>query len=302
MDVTWVDGGTELLVYESSVAQRRILSSILSDADYRPTLVSSSEEALREIETGRYGVFISNLEHADVPGLELFWNLKANPNTKSIYTIAITASEGNRALIAALDSGADDFLRKPFDMAELKARLRVATRSVQMQQDLSRLALTDALTGIANRRAFLDQLNREIACSERTGRALCVAMVDIDHFKRVNDTYGHGTGDKVIRKTADRMVNHLRANDRVGRLGGEEFGIILPDTMPDDAMPALNRLREDIGASSMRTETDEALQVTVSMGLAVHRGMETADAVLSRADEALYEAKETGRNRVCLAF
>lgn len=301
MDVTWIEGGNELLVYESSVAQRRILETTLAGADYATRFVSSSDEAQRELETGRYGVFISNLEHADVPGLEMFWNLKADPATKSIYTIAITASEGNKALIAALDSGADDFLRKPFDDAELKARLRVAIRSVQMQQDLSRLALTDALTGIANRRAILDQLRREIASRNRTGRALTVVMLDIDHFKRVNDTYGHGVGDQVIKETANLMVSHLRANDRVGRLGGEEFGIILPDTTAENAMLTLERLGRKQAALAFHSETGETFHATISIGVAEHQRAEDADAVLSRADAALYEAKETGRNRVCLA-
>ncbi len=290
---------TRLLVYESSGVQRKIISNILDTAGYLPHMVASGEEALAEAASGEYSIFISSLEHSDISGLELFWRIKADPQTRNMFTIAVTAHDDKRAFVEALDSGADDFLRKPVAEPELKARLRVANRTVQLQNDLLNLALTDVLTGIANRRAFMDRLNAEVARAIRHSTALCVAMVDIDHFKKVNDTYGHATGDIVIKTIAETLSDGLREVDTVGRLGGEEFATILPDSRLEDGMKTCDRLRQSIEDCVMQTEEDAALQVTASLGLVEYaRSDQSADTLLSLADEALYKSKEGGRNRV----
>ncbi len=293
---------TRLLVYESSGVQRKIISNILDNAGYLPHLATSGEEALAEAASGDYSVFISSLEHSDISGLELFWRIKSDEQTRNIFTIAVTAHDDKRAFVEALDSGADDFLRKPVAEPELKARLRVANRTVQLQQNLLNLALTDALTGIPNRRAFMDRLNAEVARAVRHSSALCVAMVDIDHFKKVNDTYGHATGDIVIKAIAETLSSGLREVDTVGRLGGEEFAIMLPDCKREDAMKTCDRLRQSIEDCVMQTEEGKPLQVTASMGLVEFaKSDQTADMLLSLADEALYTSKESGRNRVTSA-
>ncbi len=293
---------TRLLVYESSGVQRKIIRSILDNAGYLPHMATSGEEALAEAASGDYSIFISSLEHSGLSGLELFWRIKSDPQTRNMFTIAVTAHDDKRAFVEALDSGADDFLRKPVAEPELKARLRVADRTVQLQKDLLCLAMTDVLTGIPNRRAFMDRLRAEVARAVRHSTALCVAMVDIDHFKSVNDTYGHATGDVVIRSVANALSDAVRDSDIVGRLGGEEFAVILPDSRLEDATQTCERLRQSIENTTVSTDEGKPLSVTASLGLVEYtKSDQTADTLLNLADEALYESKQNGRNRLTVA-
>ncbi len=292
----------KVLVYESSTVQRHILETMLKKAGHVAQLVQSAEEALREARTGEYGIFISNIEHKDISALELFWHLKADEETCGVYCIAVTAGEGKRTVAEALDSGADDFLRKPYEAMELIARVRAASRTVQLQRKLTRLALTDALTGIANRRAFMERLDAEVMRAHRHGGTLSVIMLDIDHFKRVNDTYGHAAGDVVIRDTVARMGNGVRKSDLLGRLGGEEFAVFLPETGMDNAAVLADHLRRDVDKEEFPIAEGCALHVTVSLGVAEwNAGDKSAEDILNRADLALYRSKETGRNRVSRA-
>lgn len=170
----------------------------------------------------------------------------------------------------------------------------------RMHARLTRLSHTDGLTGLANRRRFMEVLHAEVARRRRTGRPLCVALLDIDHFKLVNDRHGHLTGDVVLRELAAVLMASVRApSDLPARLGGEEFALILPDTGQDEAMAVCERLREQVAAKVFQDEATR-LHVTVSMGLLEVRE-EDVDRVLGRVDQALYRAKETGRNRVCIA-
>lgn len=296
-----------VLVYESSPVQRRILEAMLKLAGYSIHSVYTSDDALREVRTGAYGIFISNIEHNDMSGLELFWHLKADEDTSStycpgIYCIAVTAGEKSRTVAEALDSGADDFIRKPYEEVELNARVRAASRTVQLQRKLTRLALTDALTGIANRRAFMDRLEAEVSRARRHGNALSVIMADIDHFKRVNDTHGHGAGDVVICDTVARMGTRIRRSDMLGRLGGEEFAVLLPETDAPAAMALAEQLRRAVDAETFQVAEGCALPVSISLGVAQWTADDkSAEELLSRADQALYQSKETGRNRVSCA-
>ena len=170
----------------------------------------------------------------------------------------------------------------------------------RMHARLTRLSHTDGLTGLANRRRFMEVLHAELARHRRTGRPLCVALLDIDHFKQVNDRHGHLTGDVVLRELAALLMASVRApSDLPARLGGEEFALILPDTDQDEAMAVCERLREQVAAKVFQ-DGATLLRVTVSMGLLEVRE-EGVDRVLGRVDQALYRAKETGRNRVCIA-
>ena len=296
------DGDVQVLVYESSSVQRRILKSSLKEAGHAAHFVQSAREALEAARSNDFGIFISNIEHKDLSGLELFWDLKAEEETCGIYCIAVTAAGESRALVEALDSGADDILRKPYDEMELSARLRAASRTVQLQQKLTRLALTDALTGVANRRAFMERLDGEVARAKRHGGTLSVVMLDIDHFKRVNDTYGHAAGDIVICKTVDQISTGIRQSDLVGRLGGEEFAVFLPETDAKSAAVLAEHMRKALDECTISVAQDCDLHVNASLGVAEWTPRDTsAHELLCRADEALYHSKETGRNRVTCA-
>lgn len=291
-----------VLVYEESQVQSQIIRSGLDSAGYAATFATSADDALKAAMSGQYSIFLSNIEHRDLSGMELFWRLKSEEETRGIYCIAAASSELLETTIEALDCGADDLLRKPYQPMELHARLRVASRTVALQREMLRTALTDALTQIANRRAFMDGLDREVARAKRHGSTLSVVMVDIDHFKQVNDTYGHAAGDRVICATAATLGSQFRKSDFVGRVGGEEFAVYLTGTASDMAVSLAERTRRALTETQISVTDDCALQVTASLGVAELSPDDlTADDVLQRADKALYGAKEAGRNRVSAA-
>ncbi len=243
----------------------------------------------------------------EMDGTEFLNHFRDIEGLRDIPVVVITAAEQKEALYSALEAGANDFLRKPVDDVELIARannmLQLRERQLELAEANERLlvlATTDSLTGLANRRHFLEKLQDEISRSQRYGRPFSVAMVDADHFKSVNDTYGHDIGDRVLQCLSGLMAGEARDVDCVGRLGGEEFAILLPETSLEGGQVFCERLLEKIRAVEVDTGA-EPLRFTVSIGLTeVCRGETKTDVILNRADEALYEAKEAGRDRVVL--
>lgn len=211
-----------------------------------------------------------------------------------IYVLLMSSNFGAQQLIDALDSGADDFVRKPPVPEELYARLRAAERVIGMQRELMRLATTDPLTGLLNRRAFFEQAQE--CCSSRLANVSSI-MLDIDHFKSINDTYGHAAGDDTIRRVADVVTTHSKF---AGRLGGEELAILLEDTSLAAAVEVAELIRSRIQQLRVRAP-DGIITLTASLGVSERRPGETIDELLKRADLALYAAKQTGRNRVVAA-
>jgi two-component system cell cycle response regulator len=293
-----------VLICESSQVQLRILTRAVEDAGYVVQTASNAEDALAILSLMPSDIFLTGIELGQINGLEVCWSLKANPETESIYTIVITASGDERRLEESLDAGADDFIRKPVNMTELRARLRSASRLVRVQKQFRQLAETDSLTGAANRRAFMQYLEMETENARRHEIPVSVVMVDLDHFKSVNDTYGHAIGDKVLIETVKTLQSCLRDRDMLGRLGGEEFAVVLHKTDLDCAGDAAERLRSAIEALKIESDDGRAIPVTASLGVTTaqsHIGLDTPDSLLQVADEALYEAKNTGRNRVVVA-
>ncbi len=243
----------------------------------------------------------------EMDGTEFLNHFRNIEGLRDIPVVVITAAEQKEALYSALEAGANDFLRKPVDDLELIARannmLQLRARQLELAEANERLlvlATTDSLTGLANRRHFLEKLQEEIARSQRYGRPFSVAMVDADHFKSVNDTYGHDVGDRVLQRLSNLMTGAARDVDCVGRLGGEEFAILLPETNVQGGKVFCERLLSDIRSAEVDTGADP-LRFTVSIGLTeVCQGEAKTDVILNRADEALYEAKESGRDRVVL--
>ena len=225
---------------------------------------------------------------------------------KYIYLLLLTSRDENDNMVAGLEAGADDYFSKPFKPLELKARLTVGTRILALQNELiaSREAMRvqatrDSLTGVLNRRAILEVLARELHRSNRERRPVTVILTDLDHFKRINDGFGHLAGDAVLSQAAQRLVSATRPYDMVGRYGGEEFIIVLPNCDEPGALRCGERLRELLAREPVPYGAD-AIPVTGSFGAAVHLGHGPIDSavLLNSADQALYRAKAGGRNRV----
>jgi len=237
-------------------------------------------------------------------GVELCRRLRHRPETEPYtYTILLTAKSQKQEMLEAMDAGADDFLAKPFDPPELKARLLVGKRIVELQQKLVSAndalhyaANHDFLTRLWNRAAVIAFLQREVARSLREGSALGVILVDVDHFKKVNDELGHETGDYVLQEIAKRFSASLREYDGVGRYGGEEFLLVMPGCDLATTIRRANLIRELISSTPIRTPL-KLTTVTVSMGVAAAEPTTNSESLLRRADLALYQAKRNGRNR-----
>jgi two-component system cell cycle response regulator len=225
------------------------------------------------------------------------------------YILLLTAKDAKESVVEGLESGADDYLTKPFNPQELKARLRVGLRLLDLEDNLVQAreamrfkATHDTLTGVWNRGAILETLDKEVWRSRRERLSLAVLIADLDHFKSVNDTYGHLVGDEVLREATRRMQTNVRPYDAVGRYGGEEFLILLPGCNGSDARVKAEELREALLQESIETPAG-TLKVTMSIG-GVATGdwpEENANQILQMADLALYRAKEEGRNRTVMA-
>ena len=242
-------------------------------------------------------------------GIEICRRIRSRPSEPYIYIVLLTAKVRKEDAVAGLDAGADDYLSKPFDPAELQARLRAGRRILDLQEallaareKLQYQATHDSLTGLLNRAATLDALRHELERADRQNFVLSMVLADIDHFKQVNDTYGHAIGDAVLCEAAHRMRSTVRAYDTVGRYGGEEFLFIMPGCDGTDAVGRADRIR--LGITERPIELSSAtISFTLSMGVVVRESGAPGglDALIQDADAALYQAKILGRDRVVLA-
>jgi len=269
---------------------------------------------VREVETAQAAVDACRDRPPDVvlvdvelcrdDGLDLLASLKSDPDAyRSAVVLLERPTLDLDAAVTALRGGAQDFLVEPVSDAELVARVDAAGRTKVLQEELvvqserlEALLFEDPLTKLSNRRFILTQMAAAVSAARRHGRPLSIAMVDIDHFKDVNDAHGHAAGDRVLAAVANAMREYLRAEDQLGRLGGEEFLALLPDADGDAARAAAEKLRSEVATLAVEHE-GRRLSVTISAGWAAWEG-EGPEELLRRADEALYEAKRAGRDRV----
>jgi diguanylate cyclase (GGDEF)-like protein len=232
-------------------------------------------------------------------GVEICRRLRQDAKRPYQYLIMLTAKDEMEDLVESMESGADDYLRKPFDERELRARLHAGERILALQDELRARATFDELTGLLNRATIFERLQRELTLAARTGAPVSIIMADLDDFKRVNDTHGHPVGDEVLREASLRMAARMRSYDDLGRYGGEEFLGVLPGCPSVSAVAVAERMRDSVGKSPISTAAG-AIDLTVSVGVATADTTQpvAADALIAAADEALYRAKRAGRNRV----
>jgi diguanylate cyclase (GGDEF)-like protein len=297
----------KILVAEDDLVTRRMLEAYLVKWGYEVVVVADGQQAwqiLQQENAPRLALLDWMMPEMD--GMSICREARRLNLQPYIYLILLTARKYQEDVIAGLEAGADEYLTKPFDPYELKARLRTGARIVELQDSLIQArealrdqAMHDALTQLFNRRATMDILAAELSRASRDLKPLTVMMVDIDHFKSVNDRFGHPAGDAVLCEVASRLRSSMRAYDTVGRFGGEEFLVVAPGCDSTPCRAQAERLREVI-CSQPITVKDLSINVTVSVGAVTARDPRPQDleALLSVADKALYLAKERGRNRV----
>ncbi len=236
-------------------------------------------------------------------GFALCRTLKEDPRTAHVPIIFLTGTSDMENKVAGLDLGATDYVTKPFDAAELCARVRSALRNKRCVDLLAAKAQLDALTGMWNRGYFNQRLSDELAATRRYGRKVTLIMLDIDHFKRINDEHGHPVGDRVLVAVGEVLSSSVRTADAPCRYGGEEFAIILSETDLAGAMTVCERIQERLALLEVKTR-DSKLTVTASIGVVssecLERAANTPERLIESADDALYRAKQSGRNRTCV--
>jgi two-component system, cell cycle response regulator len=301
-----------VLVAEDDPLFRRILERWFEQWDYRVTAVDNGVDAW-EVMQGENAPQLAVLDWMmpGMEGIELCRRIRSRDQGPYRYVLLLTAKDDKHDVVAGLEAGADDYLTKPFDVDELRARIRAGKRILDLQaalihaqEELQSVAAHDSLTGLWNRGAILELLRRELSRRKRSGDALGVIMTDIDHFKKINDTHGHLVGDAVLQEVTRRLAGNVRPYDSVGRYGGEEFLIVLPACSAPNLIAGAERLRLCIADQPIETSIGR-VPVTISLGLAsVEQGQNETpecEALLRRADEALYTAKARGRNRLEVA-
>jgi two-component system cell cycle response regulator len=298
----------QVLLVEDSAVYRKLIGSHLKTWGFEVTMAETGAEAAQILEQAAAPkLVLLDGVLPDIDGIELCRRIRAKGSSGHyVYVILLTGKEGQQNMLDALQAGADDYLRKPVDEAELKARLLVGQRILDLQEELvaaresmREAATRDSLTGLLNRAEIFSLLERELDRSRRERKPLCAILADIDHFKKVNDTGGHLFGDEALREIARRLQSKLRPYDGVGRYGGEEFLLVLPSCDLEAAMERANELRELIAATPVISGGVKKA-ITMSFGIAISEcvGVKELEPLVGRADTALYSAKKKGRNRV----
>lgn len=295
----------EVVVIEDDAAVARLVSFTLRRDGYSVAEAGSLGEGKRLLAERPWDIVVLDRKLPDGDGIELCRDLRASKPHG--YIMILTGETSSEAKLAGFGCGADDYVTKPFQLDEFLARMRAGARIVDLQKALiasnrrlEELSNTDPLTGISNRRSFDRELATRFEHSRRYNRPLSAMMLDIDHFKQINDTYGHAIGDSVLRCLAKILNRETRQSDVVARLGGEEFCILLPETPLFEALQFGEKIRAAFASTENPGGSDGPLRVTLSGGIAAMPNARFTEAktLIEAADQAMYRAKSNGRNRV----
>jgi len=296
---------TRVLIVQAESSERAFQKSLFAEAGMSVIEASTGAEVLDFLATDRPDLVVLGRALPDMDGLDLLPSLKSNE--LEFLPVLVASNRGETAeRVRGLQLGADDYIARPCDPAELLARVRALLRTKQthdrirkLQATLEQMVVNDPLTGLHNRRYLMDRLLQEMQRSDRHGEPLAFAMLDLDSFRPINDQYGHVIGDKVLRAVGNAIAKSIRVSDIAARYGGDEFGVILPQTPPEGAMRVCERLLRTISELILQDENGKSCRVTASLGLAYYPAddVETPEDLVHSADGALYGAKRSGKNR-----
>ena len=296
-----------LIIDDSDAVRERIIKTLESfNLFSRYYEAEDGLEGFKKLLSSPVDIILCDLEMPRIDGFKFLGMMKSRPDLQDTPVIMLTGREDRELKIKGLEQGASDYITKPFDAEELVARVKVHLKIKNLQDDLKRtnellleLSNTDHLTGLFNRRYLMDALTKEVQRSTRKGGNLSLIILDIDHFKNVNDQYGHLQGDLVLQKVAQLLQKELRNYDIAARYGGEEFIAVLPDAALEEAVFVANRMRTSVQSTKFSGELSQTA-LTISLGVAQFskEGCTTEDGFIKLADDALYRAKANGRNRV----
>jgi diguanylate cyclase (GGDEF)-like protein len=287
-----------ILVVDDNPLNIRLMNSILEDEGYEVASVHNGSDVFEKALQFKPEVILLDIMMPGLDGFEVCKLLKSNFETKDIPVIMVTAKTETNDIKKALDLGAHDYVKKPFDENEVLARVQSALRLKEYQDKLKDMAMKDGLTGLYNHALLIDLFEKEYTKCLRDNKGITFVMLDIDYFKKVNDTYGHSVGDIVLKEVSDILNSSVRSCDIVGRYGGEEFGIVLLSYDKDEVQEICERIRTNIENVSFEIGA-ETIKVTISLGayISTNNNIPTNE-IIKRADEALYYSKKNGRNRL----
>jgi diguanylate cyclase (GGDEF)-like protein len=298
--------GIQILIVDDEADVRTSMDTYINHAGFSTRLAVSAEEGLDLLKDHSFEVVITDIMLPGVSGLELTKIIKTKYDSD---VIVMTGYSDDYSYEEAITVGASDFVIKPVRLEELVLRLRRVLREreltkerIRMMEKLQQLAITDGLTRLQNSRSFFAQLELEIDRSNRYNHPLALLLLDIDHFKDYNDSYGHLEGDKVLVRFSRVIQSCLRANDSAYRYGGEEFTVILPETTAEEAKTVAQRIRASLEEVVFNPQPDVEVFKTISIGLTEYFFKEELTRFIKRADEAMYRSKQKGRNRVSVLY
>jgi len=294
---------TRILIVDDEVGVRDSMHEFIEMAGFESTMAASAEEALDVLKTDNIQVVITDIMLPGMGGLELTKQIKRDFNSD---VIVMTGYSGDYSYEEAINMGASDFVIKPVRLEELLLRLKrvlkereLTQERIRMMEKLQKLAITDGLTKLHNSRSFYSQLEVEVDRYNRYKHPLSLLLLDIDHFKHYNDSFGHLEGDKVLVRISQMIRSCLRKLDTAYRYGGEEFTVILPETSCEEAVLVAERIRNVVESEKFEHENAEAaLQITISIGVTQYTEKEELSSFIQRADKAMYLSKQQGRNMV----
>ena len=301
--------GAAVIVLEDSQIEARKMCDALTAAGHRPTRVTTTAEAFAAAQAQAPDLFVVNLGLRNEDALRFCSQLRSHEATRHLPILLVISDTDTARLAKGLEIGVNDYIARPYDRNELLARVRTQIRRRRFQDRLRQnyqrgleMALTDSLTGLYNRRYMSTHLPGLVTQAAASDKLLALFMVDIDHFKIVNDTYGHPVGDEVLKAVAHSVTDVVRTIDSVARMGGEEFMVVMPDADVEVAHRVAERLRQAVQENPVpeARAPDGKLAVTISVGVALARRGEEPETLIARADAALYRAKQNGRNRVVM--